>query len=186
MDDARIVELFWQRDESALTETETKYGRYCLAIADGILHNDEDAQECVNDAYLGAWNTIPPHKPAVLSTILGKITRRLALKKWRDASAEKRGGGATELSLSELEELVPAGQSIDESLSEEELARIVADILLEQPIDERRVFMRRYWFFDSIGDISARFLFSESKVKSMLKRMRDRLAVRLRKEGVLV
>ena len=184
MEDAQIVELYWQRDEAALAETETKYGNYCLAIANGILHDAQDAQECVNDTYLGAWNAIPPHRPAALSTFLGKIARRLAIKKWEEKTAEKRGGGATEASLAELEELLPSDKAIDEGLSEEDLARIVKGFLLSLPVDEQRVFMRRYWFFDSISDISKRYRFSQSKVKSMLKRTRDKLKARLRKEGV--
>ena len=184
MDDAHIVELFWSRDESALAEAEAKYGRYCLAIADGILHDAQDAKECVNDAFLGAWNAIPPHRPAVLSTFLGKITRRLSLKKWEEKTAAKRGGGTTEASLDELEELLPSDKAVDEGLSEEELSRILRAFLRTLPADERHVFMRRYWFFDSIVDISSRYSFSESKVKSMLKRTRDKLAARLRREGV--
>ena len=186
MDDARIVELFWERDEAALTETKAKYESYCFSIANGILHNTQDAQECVNDTFLGAWNAIPPHRPQMLSTFLGKITRHLSLNKWRDKNAGKRGGSSVDASLEELNELAIDGHGIDEGLAEEELSRILRDFLETLPADERRVFLCRYWYFDSIGDICKRFGFSKSKVKSQLKRTRDKLALRLQEEGVWV
>ena len=186
MEDARIVDLFWGRDEAALTETESKYSRYCHTIANNILHNDEDAQECVNDVFLAAWNAIPPHKPEKLSTFLAKITRRIALNRWRDLRTDRRGGGNIETSLSELEECIPSGMDVDEALNAEELTSIFKAFLATLPADERRVFVRRYWFFDSIASIAKRYGFSESKTKMMLKRTRDKLAVRLKKEGVWV
>ena len=186
MEDAKIIELFWQRDETALTELESKYGRYCLSIANGVLCNNEDARECVNDAYLAAWNAIPPHEPISLPAFVGKITRRLALKRYRDKTRDKRGGTNVDTSLEELNELALPDTAIDAGLTDEELAHIMRDFLAELPVDERRVFLRRYFYFDSIGDISDRFGFSKSKVKSQLKRTRDKLAVRLKKEGVLL
>ncbi len=186
MEDSQIVALYWQRDEAAISETERKYGRFCFSIANNILHNREDAEECVSDTYLGAWNAMPPHCPAILSTFLGKITRRLSLKKWRNSSADKRGGGTAALSIDELEECIPSGRSIDESLETAELTEIINRFLQTLPTEERRVFLRRYWYFDPISDISARFGFGESKVKMMLKRTRDKLLVRLQKEGILV
>ena len=184
MDDGRIIELYLQRDEAALSETESKYGPYCFAIANGILNNHEDAQECVNDTYLGAWNAIPPHKPAVLSTFLGKITRRLSLKKWRDQSTDKRGGGSVAASYDELAECIPSDKSVDDALDAEELKKTIDSFVESLPKDERRVFLRRYWYFDSIGDISERYGFGKSKVKMMLKRTRDKLALCLQEEGV--
>ena len=165
---------------------EAKYGRYCRSIATSVLHDAQDAQECVNDTWLAAWNAIPPHKPISLSAFLGKITRRLALKKYRDKTRDKRGGTNVDVSLEELNELALPDLGIDAGLSDDELAHIMQDFLAELAQDERRVFLRRYFYFDSIGDISDRFGFSKSKVKSQLKRIRDKLAVRLRKEGVLV
>ena len=186
MEDARIVDLYWQRDESALAETESKYGRFCFSIANNILRNDEDAQECVNDTLLSAWNAIPPTKPQSLSAFLGEITRRLSLKKWREKTAGKRGGGQVPASLDELENLVPSGRGIDENLADEEFAELIRAFLTTLPVDERRVFLRRYWFFDSVHDIAQRFRFSENKVKSMLKRTRDKLAAYLTNEGVWI
>lgn len=186
MKDSQIVDLYWQRDETAISETETKYGRFCFSIANNILHDDEDAKECVNDTYLGAWNAMPPHRPEMLSTFLGKITRRLSLKKWRDRSADKRGGGSVALSMEELEECIPSRQRTDDSIAVAELTDLINGFLESLPVEERRVFLRRYWYFDSISDISARFGFGESKVKMMLKRTRDKLLVRLQKEDAAV
>ncbi len=186
MKDSQIIDLYWQRDETAISETEAKYGRFCFSIANNILHDDEDAKECVNDTYLGAWNAMPPHRPEMLSTFLGKITRRLSLKKWRDRSADKRGGGSVALSMEELEECIPSRQSADDSIAVAELTNIINGFLETLPVEERRVFLRRYWYFDSISDISARFGFGESKVKMMLKRTRDKLLVRLQKEDAAV
>ena len=186
MEDGQIVDLYWQRDETALTETERKYGRYCFSIASNILHDREDAQECVNDTYLGAWNAIPPHRPTVLSTFLGKITRRLSLKKYRDQRADKRGGGAIEAHVDELEELIPDGQNIDDHLNAQELAGTLVEFVKTLNDNERRVFMCRYWYFDSISDIATRFGLSQSNVKVMLKRTRDKLAAHLEREGIYV
>ena len=183
MDDNQIVELYWHRDEAAIAETEKKYGPYCLTIARRILENAEDARECVNDTYLGAWNAIPPHRPAVLSAFLGKITRRLSLKKRRDQSREKRGGGICTESADEIAECLPSGESVEDALDAKELTAVLDAFLGELPRDERRVFLRRYWYFDSVWEIAARYGFGESKVKMMLKRTRDRLRARLEKEG---
>lgn len=186
MEDRAIVALYWERDAAAITETERKYGKYCFSIANNILRDPEDAHECVNDTYFGAWNAMPPHRPEILSTFLGKITRRLSLKRRRDNSAQKRGGGAAEISLEELEECIPNGQSAEESVEFAELTRIVNAFLESLPLQERRVFLRRYWFFDSIREISSRYGYRESKVKMMLKRTRDKLRDCLRKEGVWI
>ena len=186
MEDSRIVELYWQRSEEAIPETENKYGRYCISIAENILRDKEDAKECVNDTYLAAWNTIPPHRPEALSTFLGKITRQLSLKKLRDSSVDKRGGGSISVSVDELENCIPAGQSIDDSIDTAEIAKILDSFLETLPVDERRVFLRRYWYFDSIGDISSRFGFGKSKVKMMLKRTRDKLKECLQREDIFI
>ena len=184
MEDSQIVELFWKRDEAALAEAESKYGQYCRSIAGNILHDTQDAQECVNDVYMRAWNAIPPARPVKLAAYLAKITRHLALNRRRDASADKRGGGNVDASLSELEECIPSNADVDEALDAHEVTTVLNAFLRTLPRDELHVFIRRYWFFDSISDISKRYGFGESKVKMMLKRARDKLATRLRKEGV--
>lgn len=186
MEDGRIVELYWQRDESAIAETQKKYGRYCRSIAENILHSAEDAEECENDTYIGAWSSMPPHRPAMLSTFLGKICRRAALKRLRSMSAEKRGGLDSLLALDELEDCIPAGQSIDDALEAKELAKTIDSFLDALPTDERRVFVCRYFYLDSVDSIASRFGFGRSKVKMMLKRTRDRLSQRLQKEGIFI
>ena len=184
MEDAAIVELYWQRRESAITETQSKYGAYCNAIARRILGNVEYAEECVNDTYLGAWNAMPPHRPTSLSTFLGKITRNLSLKRWRAGTAAKRGSGEVALSLDELEECAADAGNVTGRLEAEELARMLDRFLEGLPSDERRMFVCRYWHFDSVGEIAERFGFTQSKVKMSLKRTRDKLSIYLKREGV--
>ena len=142
MEDSRIVDLYWQRDEAAIAETEKKYGKYCLSVARRILDDRQDAEECVNDTYLGAWNAMPPHRPAVLSTFLGKITRRLSLKKRRFRTADKRGGGVVAESLDELEDCIPSGERIDEALEGKELEDAVNAFLGTSAVVLRAVRLR--------------------------------------------
>ncbi len=186
MEDKYIVDLYWERDEKAITETAAKYGRYCYSIAFNILFNTEDAEESVNDAYLNAWNSIPPHRPAILSTFIGKVTRFVSLKKWREKRTIKRGGGNIDLAYEELSDCIPANTSIDEELENQELAKVINDFLDELPLCEQKIFVCRYWYFDSISTISVHFGFSESKVKSMLHRTRKKLRSKLLEEGVII
>ncbi len=183
MEDDRIVELYWQRNESAVTETAKKYGKYLHSISYQILSNSFDAEECVNDTYDRAWQSMPPHRPAVLSTFLGKITRRISIDLWRKYSAEKRGGGAAALALDELEECVSGTRDVETEIERLELQRKLNEFLLALPETERRVFMCRYWYMDSVSDIAGRFACSESKIKSMLYRTRNKLRSMLEKEG---
>lgn len=185
MDDAGIVALYWARDERALAETRDKYGRYCYAVAYNILGVPEDAEESVSDAYMGAWGAMPPHRPAALPAFLGKLTRRAALKRWRARDTQKRGGGEAALALDELSECVPASGAVDEAFDAKELAKAIDTFLDALPDAERRVFIRRYWYLDSVKDVGARYAFSESKVKSMLYRAREKLREYLRKEGFI-
>lgn len=186
MDDSQIVELYWSRQETAISETKKKYEKYLFSIANHILSRYEDAEESVNDTYLGAWNTIPPHRPAMLSTFLGKITRRLALKKHRMNTAGKRGGTEASLSLEELAECIPANQTMDEQLDGRELTSILNDFLAGLPAQQRQIFVCRYWYCDSIAEIAQRFSWGESKVKMTLLRTREKLRLHLKKEGVFL
>ena len=185
MDDTQIVELYWARKESAIEETEAKYGSYCRSIAGNILNNQDDAEECVNDTWLGAWNSMPPHRPSVLSTFLGKLTRRISIDKWRRTTAKKRGNGQLPLVLSELEDCISDGKSIEEETERKLLNEVIAAFVKSLPETEQKVFLCRYWYMDSVGSIATRFRFSESKVKSMLFRTREKLRVRLEKEGLV-
>ena len=184
MEDHQIIALYCQRQTNALAETQKKYGRYLLSIANHILPRYEDSEECVNDTYLAAWNSIPPQKPGVLSTYLGKITRRLALKRHRRNTAQKRGGTEADLSLEELEDCIPAGQSIEDRLDSRTLTHLLDDFLATLPQDRRQVFVCRYWYLDSTAEIAKRFGFSENKVSSMLHRTRGKLEKYLIREGI--
>lgn len=184
MEDSQIVALYWQRSERAIEETAAKYGNYCFSIAYNILENKEDAEETVNDSYIGAWAAIPPHRPLNLSTFLGKITRRTAIKRWQRNRTQKRGGGEMTLALEELSNCIPAGSSMEREMENSELSRLLNRFILTLPQTERNVFVCRYWYLDSIGSIAQRFGFSQSKVKSMLSRTRKKLQNTLIKEEI--
>ena len=183
MEDNRIVDLYWQRNERAISETAAKYGKYLHSISFQILQNAEDAEECVNDTYNDAWQSMPPHRPSILSTFLGKITRRISIDLWRKYSAEKRGCGVMALALDELEECVSGTEYVETEIEGQELQKKLNDFLLALPQVDRQVFMCRYWYMDSISDIAKQFTCSESKVKSMLYRTRNKLRAMLEKEG---
>ena len=183
MEDARIVDLYWARSETAIDETSAKYGKYCYAIAYNILANAEDADESVNDTYLAAWNSMPPQRPSVLSSFLGKLTRRISIDKWRAHNAEKRGSGEITLALDELCDCVPSGRSVEQTVETAELGKAIDCFVMSLPLTERRVFICRYWYLDSIRSISERFAFSQSKIKTTLFRCRNELREYLEKEG---
>mgnify|MGYP005755205059 CR=1 FL=1 len=182
VDDEQIIALYFARDEAAITETDNKYGKLCYGIAHHILLNDEHTEECVNDAYLAVWNTIPPTHPNNFTAFICKIIRNLALKRLEYENAEKRRSNFC-CSLSDLEEIIP-DERIRPEIGEKELGGIISDFLRCQKAEARNVFIRKYWFFDSVSDIARRYHFSESKVKSMLYHTRNKLRDYLRKEGI--
>ena len=183
MDDKSIVDLYFSRNQDAITQTDKKYGRYCYCIAYNILTNKEDAEESVSDTYLTAWRAIPPHRPSVLSTFLGKITRRISIDRWRARSASKRGGGEVTLALEELEECVAGMLNVEMELERKEIMTAYVKFLGTLPVTERRVFLCRYWYVESIETIANKFGFSQSKVKTMLHRTRMKLRKQFAKEG---
>lgn len=183
--DERIVELYWQRSEFAVSETAAKYGNYCNYIAYNILYNREDAEECVNDTYLDAWNSMPPHRPSILSTFLGKITRRISLDCWRRKHAGKRGGGEIDLVFDELEDCIADGDNTESTIEQQEMTRIIGEFLDALPAVERRIFLRRYWYMDSVAGIALDFDFTESKIASVLYRTRRKLRAKLESEGYM-
>ena len=185
MEDSEILDLYFARSETAITQTDLKYGGYCYKIAYNILTNNEDAEESVSDTYMTAWKAIPPRRPAVLATFLGKITRRFSLNRWKSRNAYKRGGGEITLALEELDECVADSQNVESSYAHKETVRSFRRFLDTLPETERNVFLRRYWCLDTIADIGGSFGFSESKVKSMLHRTRQKLRKQLEKEGLL-
>lgn len=184
MEDHTIVSLFWSRSEEAIAETASKYGKFCYSIAYNILHDQQDADESVNDTYLDAWNTIPPQEPVLLSAFLGKITRRLSIDKWRKNNAGKRGGGQMVLALEELGECIPSVHRVDQELEAAELAKSIDRFLEKLPQTQRDLFVCRYWYLDSIAQLAGQFHFSQSKVKSMLYRTRKKLLQFLQEEGI--
>jgi len=184
MPDDRIVALYWARSEHAISETDAKYGGYCRSIAYNILYDTQDAEETVNDTYLDAWDSMPPHKPTILSTFLGKITRRISIDRWRYLHAQKRGGGQMEAVLDELADCA-SPEDVESAIEENEMARLIGVFLDGLPADERRVFLCRYWYMEPIADIARAFCFSESKTASMLHRTRKKLRDLLESEGYL-
>ncbi|MDR0219990.1 MAG: sigma-70 family RNA polymerase sigma factor [Lachnospiraceae bacterium] len=186
MDDNKIIDLFWQRSEEGLAEVSAKYAKYCHSIAYRILGSNEDAEECVNDTWLRAWNAIPPARPGRLSTFLGKITRNLSLNRYEKQHAEKRGGGAVEIAIAELEDCLPARASVEEEVEENILAALVDNFLDTLPLRSRDVFVQRYWYLCSITDISTDLGLSENNVKSMLFRTRNKLKHYLEREGIAI
>lgn len=183
MNDKSIIDLYFSRDEEAITQTDKKYGRYCYSIAYNILTNKEDAEESVSDTYMTAWRAIPPRRPSVLSTFLGKITRHISIDRWRVNSAYKRGGGEITLALEELGDCVSGRHNVEMEYERKELIRAYVKFLDALPVTERRVFLRRYWYVDSIETIAKEFGFSQSKVKTMLHRTRAKLRKQLAEEG---
>lgn len=185
VDDKQIIELYFARDERAITETDIKYRKYCSAIAYGILRDKEDVEEVLNDTYSGAWNSIPPNEPAVLSTYLGKITRNLSLKRVRSANAVKRGGDEFLSAFEEISEIISSDEDMEKEIEAKELSAYINTYLRALPDTERGVFICRYWYFNSISDISKQFGFSQSKVKSMLYRTRNKMFSKLKEEELL-
>ena len=186
MDDQQIIDLYWARSETAISETAKKYESYCHSIAFNILHNREDSEECVNDTFFNAWNTIPPippQRPSRLSAFLGKITRNLSLNKWEQYNAEKRGCGQVPLALEELQDCIPALENVEQVADDLALTEILNQFLSMLPKDRRKIFMRRYWYMDTIKEIAEGYSIGESKVKMSLLRSRNELKQLLEKEG---
>lgn len=181
MEDLHIIELYWQRNESAIKESHAKYGVYCSTIANNILHSLEDTEECVNDTWLRAWNKMPPEKPNRLSVFFGKITRNLAIDKYRKDRTQKYGGGQIALCLDELEECIGEEHLIEDRIAFQEL---IYKFLNDLPEKNRDIFLLRYWYMMSIAEISSRNHISEGSVRMILQRVRDKLKKYLEKEGV--
>jgi len=184
MEDHAIIELYWERSEDAISKTAAKYGGYCYTIAYNILSNNEDAEESVNDTWLAAWNTMPPRRPKLLAAFLGKMTRYISLDRWKNRTARKRGGGEVPLVLEELEECISGEDSVEKEYLQKEFAESLNQFVENLPDVERKVFLCRYWYMDSIETIAEHFGFSESKVASMLHRTRGKLRKMLEQEGI--
>lgn len=182
MDDAGIIDLYWARDEQAVAETDRKYGAYCRSISYQILKNREDMEECVNDTWVRAWNAMPPQRPFALGAFLGRITRNLSLNYYRRSQAKRRGGGMVPLLLEELKDCSADGP--EQLLEAAELGRLLDRFLRQLPQKDCCVFMRRYWYMDSLDDIARRYHMALGSVKSSLYRSRQKLKVYLEQEGI--
>ena len=184
MEDNKIIELYFDRSEEAIKQTQEKYGRYCYSIAMNILEGHEDSEECVNDTLLCAWNSIPPKRPTYLSLFLGRITRNMALNKKEKSTAKKRGGMGFELVFDELSECIP---DTDTPESEDTvLKEAIESFLRSLPNNKRYIFIRRYWYMDSISEIAKLTHLTESNVKVTLSRLRTNMKEFLEKEGISI
>ena len=185
MEDGKIIDLYWARSQQAIEASQEKYGVYCHAIARRILEREEDAEECVNDAYLAVWNGVPSAPPRSLLAYLAKVTRNIALKRLEHNQAQKRGDRFY-LLLDELAEVLPGEDSVEDAVAQRELMEAINDFLkTKTDRGERQLFLRRYFWGDSIGELTVLFRHSESKVKSQLFRTRQRLRGYLEERGLL-
>ena len=175
MTDSEILTLYQTRAESAIEETQSRYGAYCFAIAMNILQNRQDAEECVNDTFLNAWNVIPPQEPRSFSSFLGRITRNLSLDKYKSRKAEKRGGNDTDLLLSELEDCVSSDFNVEDRVEEKDLSREIDAFLKSVKEEDAAYFLCRYWYGDTVPTIAEKFSVGQSKVKMSLLRTRKKL-----------
>ena len=185
MEDRQIIALFFARSESALQESAQKYAAYCRTVAMHILHNHEDADEALNDTWLAAWNCIPPHEPSNLQTFLGRLTRNIALKRVRSDRAQKRGTPELRMVFDEIADLLRSDEDIEQKITEHAVTETINAFLASLPETERNIFVRRYYYMQPIAEITAAHGFSQSKVKSMLLRIRKKLHTKLKKEELL-
>ena len=185
MNDQELIDLYWARDEQAIRETGVKYGRLCASIARNILKNAQDCEECINDTYFALWNAIPAQRPSRFSVFIGRITRNLALKRFTYLSAAKRNPNAV-LSLEELGDCVSGRDTVESEVEHRRVEQAIDAFLWAQSPEKRTIFIRRYWYFDSIEAICQSTGFSQSKVKSMLYEMRRKLRAHLEREGIEV
>ncbi len=186
MEDGYIVSLYWERSEEAIPQTAEKYGLFCYTIAKNILTFHEDAEECVNDTYLQAWNAMPPHKPQCLRTFLGKLTRNISFNRYKHNTAAKRGGGQMDLVLHELGDCVSGSDDVQSELERKLCVEAINDFLKNIPQQQRSIFLCRYWYTDSISDIARRFQMTTGAVAMTLSRLRQKLRRHLAKQGVLL
>ena len=183
MEDKEIIRMYWNREDKAIEATAEKYGRYCRAIAKNILNSEEDAEECVNDTYLNAWNAMPSHWPEQLSTFLGKITRNLSFNKYKRNRAEKRGGGEMALVLDELLDCVSDKDDVQEIVDRQELIAAVNAFVRGLPFPKRNLFVRRYWYAEPISQIAKDCGLSQANVSKTLERCRKQLKNHLKERG---
>ena len=185
MEDSKIIDMFWQRDENAISETGRKYGEYCRSIAYNILQNNEDSEECVNDTWLKAWNSIPPQKPGNFKMYLAKITRNLSFNRYNSNNAQKRGGGEMTLVLDELTECIIDKTDVEQEYIGKELKEYILGFVRTLPERERNLFVRRYFYVDTVSEIAKRYSLTENNVMVILSRTRKLLKMKLEKGGYI-
>ena len=183
MQDNELLKMYFDRNEQAISETAEQYGRYCMYIADNILQNRQDSEECVNDAYVTLWNTIPPQKPQSLKAYLARLVKNCSLDMLRKRNADKRGKGEYALALDELAECLRSPDSPEDEAESTLLKETIVRFLDTRKRDERVMFVKRYWYFYSISEIALQMKKSESNVKTTLMRLRNALKEKLEKEG---
>ncbi len=183
MDDNSIIQLYWDRNDRAISVTSEKYGHYCKSIAKNILNSDEDAEECVNDTYLSAWNSMPTHWPEQLAAFLGKITRNLSFNKYKHNRAEKRGGGEITLVLDELTDCVSDTDDVEQTIDRRELVKAINTFVRSLSLKKRNIFVRRYWYADSVSKIAADYGMLQASVSKTLERTRNQLKAYLTERG---
>lgn len=183
MEDKEIIELFLRRSETAISAASEKYKSYCMKIAGNILGSRQDAEECINDTLMKAWELIPPHKPEMLSTFLGKLTRNFAINMRRRQMTEKRGGGQTTAVFEELSETISENADFEREQERKELIEEINRFLRGLPKQKRNIFICRYWYCDSVTDIAAQFGLTENNVSVTLNRVRKKLRQHLEKAG---
>lgn len=184
MEDAKIIELYNARNEFAVTETERKFGKMLYSIAMNVLSNAEDSEETVNDTYGKAWESIPPENPQYFGAWLGRITRNLSINRWRSNKAQKRSGVQT--MLSELEECIPSKENVELESENGEITAAINSWLKSLDKNDRIIFVRRYWYGDSVTEISLKSKIPPKKLSSKLFRLRKKLKDSLEKEGILI
>jgi len=185
MEDSRIIALYWQKSADAISESNRKYGAYCFTIANNILHNNEDSEECVNDTWLNAWNAMPPQKPGKLRAFFARITRNLSFNRYEARTAEKRGGGEIGLVLDELAECLASESDVEAEYEGKELGRCIDRFVSSLPERDGNVFMRRYFFTEPVALIAQRYGLTENNVMVILSRTRKKLKQELIKEGYI-
>lgn len=183
MDDHDIIQLYWDRNDQAIQATSEKYGHYCKAIARNILNNEEDAEECVNDTYLNAWNAMPTHWPEQLAAFLGKITRNLSFNRYKRNRTEKRGGGEIALVLDELADCISDADDVEQTLDRRELVKAVNSFVRNLSAEKRNIFVRRYWYADSVSDIAGDYGMRQGTASKTLERTRKQLKAYLTERG---
>lgn len=182
MEDTEIVELFWHRKPEALEAAGRKYGKLCCRVAKNIVGSREDAEECVNDAYLALWNSIPPERPKALGAYITTLTRNVSLSRYRSLHSKKRGSGQTEAALDELSECLAGESDVAREFESKALTEEINRFLFTLSKDDRIIFLYRYWLMLSAPEIAEKFGYSQSKIGSSLHRTRKKLKAHLAKE----